>query len=307
MLISRKQRNRLWKKIIFGVVIPSALSYGLAYGQEPAAAPAVQEIPMRSADDNIPPPPPDGAADAEPGRVHVTQPDTGGAAATLGCGPGRAGCTAGGACAPGSAGCQADTLVCSPRGSNSNCGPNAGCQVGGFCADGSYCSAQGMPCMAADGSCLSPEVLMGRPYTIGDLKRSLFGAKCRSKEILGLNGCSGCSPLHCWWSEQQYKSNCRRAYRNHVLAAHFHNKFNYFKPSGCCGEGCPPFGCYKRVYATEPHYMDGRDSQVYASPMTGHPTAIPLAPTVRHQYNYSWGTPSSRLTPISNVILPRTR
>lgn len=308
MLISRKQRKRLWKKLLLGVIVPSALSYGLAYGQEPVAAPAVQEIPMRSADDSIPPPPSDDAVDTEPGRVRVTQPGIGGS----GCTPHRAGCTSGSGCGPGGAACtpgaagrQADTLVCSPRGNSVNCGPAAGCLAGSTCPDGSYCSMDGMPCMAADGSCLSSEVLMGRPYTIGDLKRSLFGAKCRTKEILGMDGCSGCSPLHCWWTEQQYKSNCRRAYRNHVLAAHFHNKFNYFKPSGCCGEGCPPFGCYKRVYATEPHYMDGRDSQVYASPMTGHPTAVPLAPTVRHQYNYSWGVPSSRLTPISNVVLPR--
>lgn len=296
MLISRKQRKRLWKKLLFGVIVPSALSYGLAYGQEPVAAPAVQEIPMQSADDSIPPPPADDAADAEPGRVHVTRPETG-----AGCRPDGAACT------PGAAGCQADTLVCSPRGNAGHCGPAAGCLAGGPCADGNYCSMDGIPCMAADGSCLSSDVLMGRPYTIGDLKRSLFGARCRTTEILGLDGCSGCSPLHCWWTEQLYRSNCRRAYRNHVLAAHFHNKFNYFKPSGCCGEGCPPFGCYKRVYATEPHYMDGRDSQVYASPMTGHPTAVPLAPTVRHQYNYSWGVPSSRLTPISNVVLPRHR
>lgn len=163
----------------------------------------------------------------------------------------------------------------------------------------------GMPCMSGPGSCLSPEVCMGRPYTLGDLKRSMFGAKCRGKEILGMDGCQTCSPLHNWWCEQQYKSKCRRAYRNHVLAAHFHNKFNYFTPSGSCGEGAPLWGHYKRVYATEPHYSHPADSQVYASPMTGHPTAVPLAPTVRHQYNYSWGSPSSRLTPVSNIILPR--
>jgi hypothetical protein len=25
---------------------------------------------------------------------------------------------------------------------------------------------------------------------------------------------------------------------------------------------------------------------------------VPLAPNVRHSYNYSWGTPSSRITPM---------
>lgn len=330
MLIPKKQRKRLWRKIAW-LIIPSALSSTLAFGQEPTPAPAVQEIPMRSMDDNIPPPPPDGIVDdAAPGKARVTSSDPVAPGLIGGCDPNRAACTSdggvcgpvGAACAPRSAGSQADTIVCTPRGTttgcgpagtcrvsdtcnNGLCGPNAGCQNGLAYANGNVCSTNGIPCLGAADSCLSPEVLMGRPYTIGDLKRSMFSAKCRSKEILGMDGCSSCSPLHNWWCEQQYKSNCRRAYRNHVLAAHFHNKFNYFAPSGCCGEGCPPFGCYKRVYATEPNYMDSRDSQVYASPMTGHPTAVPLAPTVRHQYNYSWGTPSSRLTPVSNVILPR--
>ena len=32
------------------------------------------------------------------------------------------------------------------------------------------------------------------------------------------------------------------------------------------------------------------------------PVAMPLAPNVEHQYNYGWGIPSSRLTPISRFI-----
>jgi hypothetical protein len=338
MLISKKNQKRLWKRVVAAIVIPSALSYGLAaFGQEPTPAPAVQEIPMRPIDGSITPPPPDpNAVDVAP-ETKAAQPATAAPGLIGGCGPNRAGCTSdggtcgpcGAACVPNAADCNADTIVCTPRGAatgcgaegrcrvsdvrnNGLCGPTAGCQAGGACAVNGGCNASGgcmngMPCMASDGSCLSPEVMMGRPYTLGDLKRSMFGAKCRSKEILGMNGCDSCSPLHSWWCEQQYKSQCRRAYRNHVLAAHFHNKFNYFTPGGSCGEGAPLWGHYKRVYATEPHYSHPADSQVYASPMTGHPTAVPLAPTVRHQYNYSWGMPSSRLTPISNVVLPRRK
>ena len=324
MLISKKNRKRLWKRVVAGIIIPSALSYGLtAFAQEPAPAPAVQEIPMRPMDDAIPPPP--DAADVAPETV-ATPPAASTAPGLIGgCGPNRAGCTSDGACGPRGAACAprstAAAIVCAPRGANATCGaegrckvsdvcknglcgPLAGCQTGGACAANGGCM-NGMPCMGSPGSCMSPEACMGRPYTLGDLKRSMFGAKCRCKEILGMDGCSHCSPLHSWWCEQQHKSNCRRAYRNHVLAAHFHNKFNYFVPSGSCGEGAPFWGHYKRVYATEPHYSHPADSQVYASPMTGHPTAIPLAPTVRHQYNYSWGSPSSRLTPISNIVLPR--
>jgi hypothetical protein len=342
MLIRNKNRKRLWKRVVAGIVIPSALSYGIAAsGQEPAPAPAVQEIPMRPMDKDVPPPPPDGVVDDAVPETVPTAPATTAPGLIGGCGPNRADCTfdgracgpAGAACTPRTAGSQAATIVCTPRSGltpgvggcgpvgtcrvsdvckNGLCGPAGGCRAGGACAANGGCNASGgcmngMPCMAADGSCLSSEVLMGRPYTLGDLKRSMFGAKCRSKEFLGMDGCESCSPLHNWWCGQQYQSHCRRAYRNHVLAAHFHNKFNYFVPSGSCGEGAPLWGHYKRVYATEPHYSHPGDSQVYSSPITGHPTAVPLAPTVRHQYNYSWGSPSSRLTPISNVILPRRR
>lgn len=317
MLITRN-RSCLWNRIAAWLIVPSALSFNLASAQGPPPAPAVQEIPMRPMDDTVPPPPPDGVVqDAAPGVLPASPAAR---AATGGCGPGAADC-------------QADNIVCTPKGATGGCGPvgtcrvsdtcgnglscpTSGCQSGmarvtGLCSDGTCRDGYGFPsngtaCMGSPGSCLSPEVCMGRPYTVGDLNRSIFGAKCRCKEILGLDGCSvGCSPLSQWWAEQQYKSQCRRAYRNHVLSAHLHNKFNYFSPSGCCGEGCPPFGNYARVYATEPHYADARDSQVYASPTTGMPMAVPLPPNVRHQYNYSWGMPSSRLTPISNVVLPR--
>ena len=317
MLIIKKNRKRLWKRIAAGIVIPSTLSYGIAaFGQDPAPAPAaVQEIPMRPMDNAVAPPPPDpDTVDVAPKTVNTPPAAAAAPGLSGGCGPNRAGC-------------NADRIVCSPDGTaagsgaegrcrvrdvcnNGLYGPTTGCRAGGACAANGGCNAvggclSGMPCMGAAGNCLSPEVCMGRPYTLGDLKRSLFGAKCHGKEILGMDGHLAGSPLHNWWCEQQYKSQCRRAYRNHVLAAHVHNKFNYFTPSGSCGEGAPLWGHYKRVYATEPDYSHPSDSQVYASPITGHPTVVPLAPNVRHQYNYSWGSPSSRLTPISNVILPR--
>ena len=294
MLIIRN-RLRLWNRIAAWLVVPSALSFSLASAQEPPAAPAVQEIPMRPTGDAVPPPPPDGdAKDAAPGVLPAAPV---GRVASGGCGPAGT-CRVSDTCRNG--------LSCPTGGCQSGMARVTGMCADGTCRDGFAYPTNGTPCMGSPGSCLSSEVCMGRPYTVGDLNRSIFGAKCRSKEILGLDGCSGgCSPLSQWWAGQQYKSECRRAYRNHVLAAHLHNKFNYFSPSGCCGEGCPPFGTYTRVYATEPHYADARDGQVYASPTTGMPMAVPLPPNVRHQYNYSWGMPSSRLTPISNIVLPR--
>ncbi len=200
------------------------------------------------------------------------------------------------------------------------CGPQVAgpCGPNGMCRDGS-CLAGG-PQGAYPGGCPnvcrhpgpSAECYAGRPYTLGDLGADL--GWCKSH-------CDAVNPLSCqnlgsayqgsglqqWWCEEKMKYHCNRAYRNQVWGAHLHNKFNYFAPSGNGGGGVPPFGCYKRIIATQPGYYDARDSQVYASLMTGVPTAVPLAPNVRYQYNYGWGMPSSRLTPISTIVPPRVQ
>ena len=71
-------------------------------------------------------------------------------------------------------------------------------------------------------------------------------------------------------------------------------------PNGCGGKGCPPIGVYQMTYPVNPDYFDGRDGNVHAAKGYGVPVAVPLAPVVRHQYNYSWGVPASRITHISN-------
>jgi hypothetical protein len=77
-------------------------------------------------------------------------------------------------------------------------------------------------------------------------------------------------------------------------------KFGYFIPTGNGGTGTPLFGKYARVYPQDPSYFDQRDGQLYSAQGYGVPVAVPLAPVVGHQYNYGWGIPSSRLTPISH-------
>jgi len=79
-------------------------------------------------------------------------------------------------------------------------------------------------------------------------------------------------------------------------------KFGYFIPTGCCGGGCPIVGSYHMVYATNPGYFDPRDGRVYSAEGYGTPMAVPLAPNVENTYNYGWGIPSSRLTPISRRV-----
>lgn len=77
-------------------------------------------------------------------------------------------------------------------------------------------------------------------------------------------------------------------------------KFGYFIPTGNGGTGTPLFGKYHRVYPQDPGYFDQRDGQLYSAQGYGVPVSVPLAPVVGHQYNYGWGIPSSRLTPISH-------
>ena len=63
----------------------------------------------------------------------------------------------------------------------------------------------------------------------------------------------------------------------------------------------PTFGSSRVIYPTNPYYFDPRDGKVYAAQGYGMPVGMPLAPNVEHAYNYSHGTPASRLTPISRM------
>jgi hypothetical protein len=101
-------------------------------------------------------------------------------------------------------------------------------------------------------------------------------------------------------------SACRDFYHGHAMS--FHNKnarladklFGWMIPSGCCGQGCPPFGKYHMTYADQPDYINPNDTQIYATHQYGMPITVPLAPNVNHTYNYSAGIPSSRITTIGN-------
>ena len=249
-----------------------------------------------------------GQAEAGP-----TAPATDGVARVADCGPAGCrpvGCPTGG-CSHGS--CQScQTGACSTgavpgmicggcRGNG--CTACNGCGVVGGCLPGCQSHAGG-PCTCGmlNALCNNP-FACGRPYTIGDLRCDLHHWKCNVKlDLLGQPAAGGA--VDSWWANEVLKYRCRRRYRNAVLTAHIQNKLNYFVPSGGDGTGAPLFGSYSRVYALQPGYADPRDAQVFASPHTGVPTVIPVAPNVRHQYNYSWGIPSSRITPLYNVMQP---
>jgi hypothetical protein len=70
---------------------------------------------------------------------------------------------------------------------------------------------------------------------------------------------------------------------------------------GVCA-GAPLAGHYSIAYPVDPSYFDRRDGQVYAAAGYGGPVSVPLAPVVNHAYNYGWGIPSSRLTPVLHPV-----
>ena len=254
------------------------------------------------------PPPP---AEETPGRIQSEGP---GVARVPGCtsiaGPN-------GACANGA--CAARAGACGPQG----------------CLPGRRgCGADGCPMCRAGGADSS-----GNGYTFGDVGRAWSGAgqatrraighpisprwrgpECDWNDEMGEGSPSGYGPgsgpcpehgqrncPHCcgWLHDQWGMFNTRNRQQGEILRGHIHGKMAYFHPMGNGGEGVPPFGCYHLVYAANPDYFDPRDGQVYAAQGWGVPMAVPLAPTVRHTMNYSAGIPSSRLTPISNVVPPR--
>jgi hypothetical protein len=116
----------------------------------------------------------------------------------------------------------------------------------------------------------------------------------------------GCQYGGCPWGGCQYGgcpwsgcNNCCRAGCGQAMCDYFRCKFGYFIPTGAGGAGVPHWGKYSRVYPQDPYYFDQRDGMAWAAQGYGMPMAVPLAPVVGHTYNYSWGTPSSRLTPVS--------
>lgn len=137
--------------------------------------------------------------------------------------------------------------------------------------------------------------------------------RCRHCQKWGLLHNGHCKECHArfwsWWERQWmmfYVRNDHTARALKQVLCHDHRspecKFGYFIPSGNGGSGTPLVGGYSMVYPLNPHYTDPRDMSIYAAQGYGVPMTVPLAPVVQDAYNYSWGIPSSRLTPVSRTV-----
>lgn len=101
---------------------------------------------------------------------------------------------------------------------------------------------------------------------------------------------------------QHYNANCPHCKNgncpyHHGKKGKAQNRYGYFRPANLA-----PFGCYTIAYPINPGYTDQRDGGLYSAQGYGVNVSVPLAPNVGATYNYGWGVPSSRLTPVSNPL-----
>ena len=164
---------------------------------------------------------------------------------------------------------------CTTEGCNS-------CSCGGACP-GSGC------CCGCDGSC--DACLYGPGHNSRML--SVF-AKATPK-----GSCNGGRYPKRWCRGQQLNYLARNQRLSNIL-------FGWLVPSGCCGQGCPPVGKYQITYADQPGAGHPQDGIAYGAQGFGVPVTVPLPPNVRQSYNYSWGLPSSRITPTGNCTTAAT-
>ena len=118
---------------------------------------------------------------------------------------------------------------------------------------------------------------------------------CDSKSLVNNN----CFASFMGMQAAAHRARNRRSSAN--LNQYLRCRLGYFVPTGGGGSGVKPFGHYEVVYPADAAARNARDGSVYAAQGYGGPVSVPVAPNVRHAYNYGWGIPSSRLTPISNT------
>lgn len=226
---------------------------------------------------------------------------------------------------------------CATGGCSTGCGESVGCNVAapmpvGGCATGGCgetgCATEG--CATAgcgDNGCATDGCRTGSCPPNGcspapgqggwaQARRSAWDNNCdtgngcgpdyrsgynkRMGRLLGGKGQSCGGSKSCNTSKDCFWTRSSRSYqnRNARLSQHL---FGWMIPSGHGGQGSPPIGYYHTTYAQDANHFDQRDGGVYAAQGYGTNVTVPLAPNVRHAYNYGWGMPSSRITRVSTV------
>lgn len=102
-----------------------------------------------------------------------------------------------------------------------------------------------------------------------------------------------------YWGDQFSRYRCRNQVQSQRLANGLGCTFAFAAPLFWWDAGAR-----KDIIAVNPGYSDPRDSELYSAQGYGVPIAVPLAPVVRDTYNYGWGLPASRLTPVATHAVP---
>lgn len=200
-------------------------------------------------------------------------------------------------------------------------GGGGGCGAQGCCTE-PMCAA---PMACAVPNCAAPcaegcngcgeaggggksQTLFGRMFGAGRGSRSGKGCKCGNPNCQCQNGnggwgagANGYASNGDWGSgDGDWDSDdCESGSGSSGGQTLFDALFGCLSPTGACNQGAPPIGKYSITYANNPSYADARDGQAWAAQGYGMPMTVPIAPVVRYTYNYSHGTPASRLTPTS--------
>ena len=184
--------------------------------------------------------------------------------------------------------------------------PNCACPIGQGCCDSNLGACHDSVCeggVCGNGGCNDCEGGRGCRMCLLGLGDGGLGTCVASSGLsLAATVCPGLITMGygCDDPSCDCHSSCYVARLGSRLRCAMSNgRFGYF-----CGTNIPWAGAYKMVYPVNPDYRDPRDSGVYAAQGYGIPMSVPLAPTVQHVYNYSWGIPSSRLTPMYNRVAP---
>lgn len=99
----------------------------------------------------------------------------------------------------------------------------------------------------------------------------------------------------CPWFPRLQEWQCGGAERRADFGRRFRCSMSFLKPLTYWD-----IGAQTDIIAVNPGYAHPSDMQgPYAAQGYGGPVTVPLAPNVRSSYNYGWGIPSSRITPIT--------
>lgn len=118
----------------------------------------------------------------------------------------------------------------------------------------------------------------------------------RGYVYFGYTGRECCRP-RCRWLDGFRDWRTESAARRANFGARFRCSMGFLRPLTYWD-----FGAQKDVIALDPNYAHPNDmgTNYYAAQGYGVPVSVPLPPSVRASYNYGWGLPSSRITPVTS-------